>query len=119
MKNAHKVHTCGACESIVVTAPEKAEGLCVGCALDRPIPQDAAQVRKQTLFFLKVGAHCQGGHSDDGLRLALRLDVPFPLSMPALCRRAQRMGLDPLEVWPWLPADRVARFTQTRRRALS
>ena len=44
----------------------------------------------------------QGGHSDEGRRLAGVLGVPFPIRMSALKRRAKKLGFKPLAIWPWL-----------------
>lgn len=44
----------------------------------------------------------QGGHSEEGRKLAGLLGVPFPLTMPALERRAEKLGLKPYNLWPWL-----------------
>lgn len=47
------------------------------------------------------GASCQGGHSDEGRRIAGLLGVPFPLRMRHLAKRAVELELDPKELWPW------------------
>ena len=47
-------------------------------------------------------ASCQGGHSVEGMKIADALGVKFPLTMPALERRAIELGFEPRALWPWL-----------------
>ena len=47
------------------------------------------------------GASCQGGHSDEGQKIARLLGIPFPLRMANLARRARELGLNPADLWPW------------------
>jgi hypothetical protein len=50
---------------------------------------------------LKKGPHCQGGHSKRGRAIARTLNIPFPLTMPNLVKRAKQLHLDPAVLWPW------------------
>lgn len=50
---------------------------------------------------LRRAPSCQGGHSSEGRQLATLLCMPFPLSMPALTKRAIELGFDPDKLWPW------------------
>jgi hypothetical protein len=67
---------------------------------------------KERIALFMCAAHCQGGHSGAGRAAAEALDVPFPITMQGLARRALADGLDPRELWPWwdkAPAREVER----------
>lgn len=50
----------------------------------------------------------QGGKSESGAAIAEALVAEFPLRMPDLVRIAQKYGLDPAKLWPWLSPSSLA-----------
>ena len=66
-------------------------------------PKLTKAARKQ---LLSHAPYHQGGHSEEGARIARLIGVPFPLRMPALETQAVEEGFDPAELWPWYAEDK-------------
>jgi hypothetical protein len=72
---------------------------CLNTGWDGGDPQDQIARLEETL--LVAGAHCQGGHSEAGRRIADLFGIPFPLRMENLREAAVARKLDPADLWPW------------------
>lgn len=73
---------------------------CMPCAI-QSVEQLAAQTRPMRKALFMAGAHAQGGNSLAGKVISELLDVPFPLRMQALSKKAVEEGFNPKELWPW------------------
>jgi hypothetical protein len=79
-------------------------------AMDRAaINQALAEIVELRKALFMAAAHCQGGNGNSGFVIARLLGVPHPVRMDALKERAEREGLDPDQLWPWLKPMQAAR----------
>ncbi len=78
-----------------------------------PIEQDLAEMMAERdrlrRLVIMMAPSFQGGHSRTGGEVADALNIPFPVTMPSLEKRAVAEGLDPNELWPWLAPMRAGK----------
>jgi hypothetical protein len=50
---------------------------------------------------LMMAPHFQGGHSDTGRYVASALNIPFPITMDDLRKKAKALDFRESDIWPW------------------